>query len=286
MHGYYEERSEKDIYMFTDLAVERRRADERIPGVSYERRRTPVGSVETVKITSNEGALSIGKPMGVYLTLNTERMDDLEPDELEDTTDELARALCEICDSERIIPGRILVVGLGNGDLTPDSVGPRAADETLATLQIMKYEGERFEELECSEIAVISPGVSGKSGLDAQDQVIGISKRIEPDVIFTIDSLASRSPLRLGRTIQLSNTGISPGSGVGNKRGRIDRESVGVPVISIGVPTVMDSRHFTSDGYLTGEPMFVSPREIDGIVRNAARIIGGAINQAFGICEM
>lgn len=286
MYGYYQEREEKDVYMFTDLAVERRRADESIPGVSYERKRTAGGSVETVKISSSEGALSIGKPMGIYLTINIERMDDLEPEEIEDTKDELARALCEICDGERIIPGRILVVGLGNEDLTPDSVGPRAASETVATLQIMKNESERFEELECSEIAIISPGVSGKSGLDAADQVIGISKRIEPDVIFAIDSLASRSPLRLGRTIQLSNSGICPGSGVGNTRGRIDRESVGVPVISIGVPTVMDSRHFTTDGYLTGEPMFVSPREIDGIVKNAAKIIGGAINQAFGICEM
>lgn len=286
MHDYYEERCERDIYMFTDLAVERRRADTRIAGVSYEKKRNLVGTVETVRISSDEGADAIGKPKGVYKTLNTERMDTLEPDELEDSADELARELCELCDEDRIIPGRILVVGLGNEDLTPDSVGVRAADKTIATLQIMINEKERFEGLECSEIAVIRPGVSGKTGLDAAEQVIGIAKRIEPDLVIAVDALASRSPARLGRTIQISNTGISPGSGVGNTRGRIDSTGVGVPVFSIGVPTVMDSRHFTSDGYLTGEPMFVSPREIDGIVKNAAKIIADAINQAFGIYEL
>lgn len=283
MYDYYEKRNEKEISMFTDLAIERRRADTDIEGVKYEKKKTRGGTWETVRITSEKGEESIGRPKGIYATLSLERMDNLDEDECEDATDEIARKLCEICDLNRIIPARILVVGLGNSKLTPDSIGPKSADRVIATMQIMNYDSERFDELECSEIAVISPGVSAKSGLDAADWVIGISSRLKPDVIFAIDALASRAPDRLGRTVQISDTGIFPGSGVGNTRAEISRKKLGVPVIAIGVPTVMDSRHFSTNGMLTGEPMFVSPREIDGIVDSASRIIGGAINQAFGL---
>lgn len=285
MYDYYENRNEKEIEMFTDLAVERRKADTGIPGVKYDKRKSAGGTWETVKITSKAGAESIGRPEGIYATLNLERMDNLDDDECVNATDELARKLCEICDENRIIPARILVVGLGNPSLTPDSVGPKAAERVIPTLQIMNYDGERFEELECSEIAVICPGVSAKTGLDAAEMVSGISQRLCPDVIFAIDALASRSPDRLGRTVQISDTGIFPGSGVGNTRKEISKKALGIPVIAIGVPTVMDSRHFSSDGFLTGEPMFVSPREIDGIVTVAARLIGESINQAFGLFQ-
>ncbi|MBQ7333352.1 MAG: GPR endopeptidase [Clostridia bacterium] len=283
MYDYFEKRSEEEISMFTDLAVERRRADTDVKGVKYEKKKTRGGTWETVHITSEAGEKAIGRPKGIYATLNLERMDDLDEDECEDATDEIARKLCEICDSDRIVPARILVVGLGNRELTPDSVGPKSADRVTATMQIMNCDEEHFDELECSEIAVITPGVSAKSGLDAADWVMGISDRLKPDVIFAIDALASRAPARLGRTVQISNTGIFPGSGVGNARAEISKRKLGIPVIAIGVPTVMDSRHFSSDGVITGEPMFVSPREIDGIVKSAAKIIGGAINQAFGL---
>lgn len=283
MYDYFNKREETEISQFTDLAVERRAADKKIPGIEYEKKKSSVGTWETVTVSSKEGEMAIGRPCGVYSTLNLERMDNLVLDEIEDATDEIARKLCEICDENRIIPGKILVVGLGNPEFTPDSVGPRSADEVTATMQIFSYDKERFNQLECSEIAVITPAVSGKSGIDAAEQVMGICDRIEPDVIFAIDALASRSPARLGRTIQISDTGIHPGSGVGNSRGAISEGVLGIPVIAIGVPTVMDSRHFSIDGMLTGEPMFVSPREIDGIVKVGAKIIGGAINQAFGI---
>jgi len=283
MYDYYEKRNEAEISMFTDLAVERRRANPDTPGIKYDKKKTRGGTWETVKVTSVEGEAAIGRPRGIYATLNIERMDDLDEDEREDATDEIARKLCEICDLDRIVPARILVVGLGNRELTPDSVGPKSADRVVATMQIMNYDSERFDELECSEIAVITPGVSAKSGLDAADWVMGISERLKPDVIFAIDALASRAPDRLGRTVQISNTGIFPGSGVGNTRAEISKRRLGIPVIAIGVPTVMDSRHFSSDGIITGEPMFVSPREIDGIVYSASKIIGGAINQAFGL---
>lgn len=284
MYDYFERRQEDEISMFTDLAVERRRADTNTPGVKYEKKKTWSGFVwETVKITSEEGEASIGRPRGVYATLNLERIDDLDEDECENAQDELARKLCEMCDSDRIIPARILVVGLGNKNLTPDSLGAKSSEAVTATMHILGYDEDSFYNLECSEIAVIAPDVSAKSGLDAAVLVAGISEKIKPDLVIAIDALASRAPERLGRTIQISNTGIFPGSGVGNTRGEISRATLGIPVIAIGVPTVMDSRHFSKGGIITGEPMFVSPREIDGIVTVAAKIIGGSINQAFGI---
>lgn len=283
MFEYFKKRNEDEISMFTDLAVERRRADTDVSGVKYEKKKSHVGSWETVRITNEAGERAIGRPCGTYATLNLERIDDLDEDECLDATDEIARKLCELCDADRIVPARILVVGLGNRDLTPDSLGPKSADRIIPTLQIMNYDDERFYDLECSEIAVITPGVAAKSGLDAADVVAGISGKLCPDLIIAIDALASRSPERLGRTVQISNTGIFPGSGVGNARNEISEKTLGVPVIAIGVPTVMDSRHFSSDGIITGEPMFVSPREIDGIVCSAAKIVGGAVNQAFGI---
>ncbi len=284
MYDYFEKRSEDEISMFTDLAVERRRADTNCPGVKYEKKKTWSGFVwETVRITNEDGEASVGRPRGIYATLNLERIDDLDEDECENAQDELARKLCEMCDIDRIIPARILVAGLGNRNLTPDSLGPKASDEVMATMHILSYDEDSFYELECSEIAVITPDVSAKSGLDAAVLVAGISEKIKPDLIIAIDALASRAPERLGRTVQISNTGIFPGSGVGNTRSEISRKELGVPVIAIGVPTVMDSRHFSTGGVITGEPMFVSPREIDGIVKVAAKIIGGAINQAFGI---
>ena len=284
MYDYFEKRTEEEISMFTDLAVERRRANAEMPGVKYEKRRSFSGGAwETVKITNEEGEAAMGRPRGIYATLNLERIDDLDEDERENAQDEIARKLCEICDTDRVIPARILVVGLGNRSLTPDSLGPRSCDEILPTMQILNYDEEAFYELECSEIAVVTPDVSAKSGLDAALIISGISEKIKPDLIIAIDALASRAPERLGRTVQISNTGIFPGSGVGNTRGEISRRELGIPVIAIGVPTVMDSRHFSTGGVITGEPMFVSPREIDGIVGVSAKIIGGAINQAFGI---
>ena len=284
MYDYFEKRTEEEISMFTDLAIERRRADTDTPGVKYEKRKSYSGGAwETVKITSDEGEKAIGRPRGIYATLNLDRIDDLDDDECENAQDEIARKLCEICDTDRIIPARILVVGLGNRSLTPDSLGPKAAAEVTATMHVLSYDEDTFYDLECSEIAVIAPDVSARSGLDAAVLVSGVCEKIKPDLVIAIDALASRSPERLGRTIQISNTGIFPGSGVGNTRGEISRRELGVAVIAIGVPTVMDSRHFSKSGVITGEPMFVSPREIDGIVRSSAKIIGGAINQAFGI---
>ena len=287
MKCYYTDRKEKYVNMFTDLAVERRRANTDVRGVEYRSSECCVGIWECIKISSDEGAKSIGRPKGRYDTLNTGRMDLLSEEEIDDATEEIAKKLCESIDGTSAIAERLLVVGLGNRNLTPDSIGPKAAALVKPTLHIKDFDEEMFESLECSEIAVISPGVTAESGLDSSEIIKGVSRRIRPDAIIAIDAIATRSLERLGSTVQISDTGLFPGSGIGNSKNALTEDTLGIPVIAIGVPTVIDSRIFgLSDGAKfmpEKEAMMVSPKEIDEITTNAARIIGGAINQAFGI---
>ena len=140
-----------------------------------------------------------------------------------------------------------------------------------------------FDALECSEIAVLCPGVTAESGLEATEVVRGVCRRIMPDVVIAVDAIATRSVERLGSTVQISDTGLFPGSGVGNSRAAMTEDTLGIPIIAVGVPTVIDSRIFGNDVMLDGEAMLVAPKEIDEITTVAARIVGGAINQAFGI---
>ena len=266
---------------YTDLAVERRRADTEYPGVEFKTYPAVSGTWESVRITSPVGALSIGRPIGIYDTLNTGRMEELSEDGIDDAKEDVAAKLCEIFEGMRIYPDRLLIVGLGNRLLTPDSVGPKAAAAVRATMHIKASDPDFFEALECSEIAVMTPGVTADSGMESEDAVRSLAAHLLPDAVIVIDSIATESPDRLGRTVQISNTGIAPGSGLGSPRLGISDKTLGVPVIAIGTPTVIDARAlapgFSRSGFL------VSPKEIDRITDAAAKIIGGGINQAFGI---
>ncbi len=270
---------------YTDLAVERQRATAGVRGLSYERELCPAGYWERVRVTSEEGARAIKRPIGTYDTLATRRLDKIDEDMLYDIQEEIARRLCIIFDDISVMPARILVAGLGNRDLTPDALGPLVASEVKATMHIRDYDEELFDALECSEIAVVTPGVSSFSGLSSLVTIKALCEAISPDVVIAIDSLMTRSEQRLGSTIQIADSGIFPG-GIGNLKTPITRCGVGVPVIGIGVPTVISSRLLTDDDAENGrlkESHLVMPRCVDEIVRNGARIISGAINQAFGL---
>ena len=274
----------------SDLAIERHRANVKIPGVKYEKSNSSGYTWERLQIESEEGAKSIGRPMGRYSTLTLPRMDMLYEDEIYDAANEIAAELCNITEALGKDPARLLIVGLGNPRLTPDSVGPKTAGLVNATMHISEYDKRMFGELECSEIAVISPDVMGRSGIDSFDTVSALAHKIEPNLIIAIDSLASRSAERLGTSIQICDTGIRPGSGIGGRNSIIDKEHIGIPVIAIGVPTVINSALLFSDeedetkkDFLGEGAMYVSPREIDTIVETASRVISHGINQAFGI---
>lgn len=283
MKGYFTERNYKGDMPYTDLALERHRANISLSGVEYSKEKISIGDRERVKVSTKSGAESIGRPLGLYDTLTMKRMDLMDSNEILAATDEIAAELDRIFEDSDIFPGRLLIAGLGNPYLTPDSVGCKCAEAVKPTMHIKELNRRIFERLGCAEIAVTSPGVMATSGFDAAIPLKGICDLIRPDAVIAIDSLCAREAGRIGRTVQICNSGISPGSGIGNPRISIGVETLGVPVIAVGVPTVIDSRMLCQDSASVCEPMFVSPKEINEIVSVAAAIVGGGINRAFGI---
>ncbi len=289
-----------DIYVRTDLACERRRADTTLDGVSYEETQHGPIIKSTLCISDAQGASSIGKPCGTYVTLSFRPLW-----ELDDAA--LTKIAALVCDTiTDMLPKRpssdprtVLVTGLGNLHLTVDAVGPLSTQRILATSHLAVYEPALFHSLGCDKLAVFTPGVLSQTGIESAALIAGAVKASCPDVVIVIDALVARSCRRLAATVQISNTGILPGAGVGNPRAAIDQESLGVPVIVIGIPTVVDAATLIYDA-LTNEGAeelpenlhktiesnrgyFVSPRECDAVTDNAARLISHALNMAFGI---
>ncbi len=278
----------------SDLACERRMPQTQVAGVVRHTRTQGDLSWEFIDIQSDEGAQAIGRPCGHYDTLTLPPMDTLGVEVKELATEAVAEALRR--HTERALghtASSLLIVGLGNASMTADALGPLAADKIHATRHIHLHDETMFRAFGCAQICVLRPGVSAQSGLDAADTVEGVCRFLKPEVLIVFDALAARCTDRLGRTIQLSDTGISPGSGVGNHRRPMNAQTLGIPVIAVGVPTVTDSRIFFSEeatrqGLRFREDeqalgMFVSPRGIDDIVETASDIIAEAVNRSFGI---
>ena len=274
-----------DDISYTDLACERRRADMNISGIEYKKEKNINGIWERIRIKSEAGARAMGRPMGFYDSLHTARLDRLDYEEIMGLTEELAGELCEMVERMGAVGTNVLVLGLGNQGLTPDATGPDSADKVRPTRHIAECDEGLFSTLGCARVSVLKPGVEAKSGISSSLVVEGIAREIKPDLVIAIDSLMARGRERLGSTIQISSTGICLGSGIGKSKHEISERTLGVPVISIGVPTVIDSRALGDEGAdkKGGEGLMVSPKEIGEIVKNAAEIIGGAINLSFGI---
>lgn len=267
-----------DIY--TDLMTERGRAPYS-PGVEYESESCGCGIWERILIKERSAAEKMGRPCGKYSTLNIDKLNLIDKYFSEEIEDEVANELWEMCEAMKIRPVRVLVVGLGNEELTPDSLGPMSAKLVLPTMHIKNTDERAFRALNCAEVAVLRPGVTAESGMDAAEAVFGVAERLNPDLVVAIDALCAVSEERLGSTVQISDTGVHPGSGVGNPRRKITADSVGCPVIAIGIPTVIDMGITSS--LRPKERMLVTPREINAIVKRGAEIISGGINRAFGI---
>ena len=270
----------------SDLACERRRADVAMSGIQFRTEEMGAYRWEKLSVTTDEAAETIGRPIGSYNTLNIPELSTLDDADIADAANEISKELCIMLDKLGVIPERLLIVGLGNRDLTPDSVGPLVAERVTATMHVKNFDRRFFTDLDCSEIAVCVPGVTSKTGMEAAETVMAICERIEPDAVIAIDSLASRSTERLGKSIQISNTGIFPGSGIGNGRRPLCEATLGAPVIAIGVPTVINARILIGESENASEApddLFVSPKDIDTIASVSARIIAEGINQAFGI---
>ena len=275
------------MHLRTDLAVEAREiAGERVSGVDYKTYSESGLSISRLTVRTDKAKQALGKDKGTYITAALPSL----TDNFSSTDKRLAAIGSEI---RRLLPvnGLILVVGLGNEEITPDSLGPKTALKVLATRHI-QGELARSSGLDrLRPVAVMNTGVTGQTGIETGEYILSVVKRIRPNAVVAIDALASRRLERLGTTLQISDAGISPGAGVGNHRTRINSETIGVPVISIGVPTVVDVRTLAGD-LLTNigesaddlpaltKDMVVIPREIDLLTERASRLLGFALNAA------
>lgn len=268
----------------TDLALEKREILGKKEPEGVESSEFSEGGVSftKIKIINKRGSEILGKPIGTYITAEIPQLMK-NPINDEETIEAIANQL------RNLIPknGAVLVAGLGNTDITPDAVGPKSVSMVLATRHIDKSLSEEIGLGELRSVAGFIPGVLGRTGLEAAESVKGIAASIEPSAVIVVDALAARRLSRLGTTVQISDTGIIPGSGVGNARKEITERSVGVPVISVGVPTVVDVGTLVND--LTGSKsklseenrnMIITPREIDIVIERASELIGMAINKA------
>lgn len=312
---------ECDVY--TDLALEaservRARTGREIPGVAVQEFSRDGIKITRVTIEDENGAALMGKPPGTYVTVEAPELRSRS----RDLADRLSGVIAgQLSDLARLPPeAAVLVVGLGNWRATPDALGPRVVEQLFVTRHLRDLVPPELKG-RMRALCAIAPGVLGTTGIETGEVIRGIASRVKPDLVVAVDSLAARSLDRIMTTVQLADTGIRPGSGVGNRRLSVDRESVGAPVIAVGCPTVVYAMTIAMEAidqlsqrvpqagtlrsYLQGldargkqeflsgilrplmGEMVVTPKEVDADVEEMARIIAGAINAAFhpGITE-
>ena len=307
----------------TDLALE---ATERFQAENVEVRGEEIRErydeekdvrTTVVRITTENGARTMGKPQGTYITIEAPDLSVPDEDYHREISEEVAHHLRELIDLGR--QQSILVVGLGNQEITADSLGPRAVSNLHMTRHVIREYGLKSNEhMKMHQISGIVPGVMAQTGMETAEIIKGVVRETKPDLLIVIDALAARNSRRLNRTIQIADTGINPGSGVGNYRNAITKETIGVPVIAIGVPTVVDAVTIVSDtmenllsaletseslkgvglvlgGYSEAEKyelikeliapnlnsMFMTPKDIDETVKRLSYTISEGLNLAF-----
>lgn len=309
------------MYNFrTDLAMERtsmyKRANklENIDGIETQDEEIDKNiKVNIVNITNKNGEEAIGKKMGVYVTIDFKNLKIADDDEIQKGSEVLSRELKKIIDAHIQNKDDIMVVGLGNIYVTPDSLGPKVINEIDVTRHIIKYLPQYVDE-NTRPVTAISPGVLGTTGIETYEILKGIVDNVKPKLLIVIDALSSRSIERISSTIQISDTGIVPGAGVGNTRQEISEETLGIPVIAIGIPTVVESAVLVNDcldlliqklqneaksnvflNQLKEEDnyekikdvlnpqdynMIVTPKEIDDLIENMKDVVARGINMS------
>lgn len=301
----------ENFQMRTDLALEARESisetDSELRGVRVEEYYHQEEDIRVTKVMvdTKNAAKAMGKPMGIYVTMEAPAM--VEPDE--DYHREISCRLAE--EILELLPGAdreqsVLVVGLGNREVTADALGPQVVDNLFITRHIMKEYGKAAYNCDkMNQISALEPGVMAKTGMETAEIVKGVVSQTAPDALIVIDALAARSTRRLNRTIQITNTGIQPGSGVGNHRNALTQESLGVPVIAIGIPTVVDAativgdaleKLLEEDGNLEGAKckekqrlhfaelnnMYMTGKDIDAVIKRVSFTVSEGINIAIG----
>lgn len=275
----------------TDLALEERESFDgsgvEIHGVEVEESCDEERDVRLtrVKIVSERGAREMGKSRGTYLTLEAPGLASPDEDYHREVSEMIADLLRELTGTAE----SVLVAGLGNRDVTPDALGPQAVSNLMITRHLIREYGREMMGMDgCCVVSGIIPGVMAQTGMETSEILQGIIEETRPDLLIVIDALAARSTRRLGRTVQITDTGIQPGSGVGNHRGSLTKESLGIPVIAIGVPTVVEAAAIVYDAqgncekmppHLNG--MFVTPKNIDEMIKQLSFTLSEALNMVF-----
>ena len=275
----------------TDLALEERESFDgsgvEIHGVEVEESCDEERDVRLtrVKIVSERGAREMGKSRGTYLTLEAPGLASPDEDYHREVSEMIADLLRELTGTAE----SVLIAGLGNRDVTPDALGPQAVSNLMITRHLIREYGREMMGMDgCCVVSGIVPGVMAQTGMETSEILQGIIEETRPDLLIVIDALAARSTRRLGRTVQITDTGIQQGSGVGNHRGSLTKESLGIPVIAIGVPTVVEAAAIVYDAqgncekmppHLNG--MFVTPKNIDEMIKQLSFTLSEALNMVF-----
>lgn len=294
----------------TDLALEVRESfpedDVELSGVVLSEKQIEEAGirVSTVEITDDKGAQQMGKPKGMYITIEAKEYLDSSQRQEDILIQELAKQIQELCENN-CHGKRVLVAGLGNREVTADSIGPKVVEKLFVTRHLVKEFGRDFQKKHGFEtVSAIAPGVMAQTGMETFEILSGIIRETEVEQLILIDALAARSTTRLNTTIQLTDTGICPGAGVGNQRKALNEETLGVKILAIGVPTVVDAATIvqdTMDSVLAGQGfseeeltglhreirqestknMFVTPKNIDESIDRMSNILADALNLCF-----
>lgn len=288
-------------YIATDLASECRDDWEtgEISGVRYRAEQRGKLHLACIEIENEEGARALGKPMGRYMTLTFPDLPSMDADTLNDLNQMLCDELVSMMQTLAPNAKTVLVVGLGNRRITSDAVGPQTVEKILVTRHLSMLEPKLFAALGQRAVAALCPGVLADTGVEAAELIKKAVEAICPDLVIAVDALAARRVDRLGCTVQLSDCGIAPGSGVGNCRMALSRETLGVPVLALGVPTVVGSATIVYDALEKAgmkEPdaplrqvlenqrrFFVTPKESDEIVRAFGDLLSNALDAALAM---
>lgn len=309
------------MYNFrTDMAVERtdiykkvNNIQKDINGIEAENELQKDIEISRVKITNEEGEKALAKPIGNYITLDVKNMKIADDEKIEEIAEAVANELRDVIGKHIKDTEDILVVGLGNLEVTPDSLGPKVISNIEITRHILEYMPKLMPE-DTRPVSAISPGVLGTTGIETMEILKGIVENIKPKLLIVIDALAARSIERISSSIQIADTGIVPGAGVDNKRKEISQKTLGIPVIALGIPMVVDLASITNDcinlfienlqqkamsnEYLNelkekdnyeeikealiprDYNMIVTPKEIDILIENMSKIVSKGINKA------
>ena len=280
----------------TDLACEREH-----PPIEQEEVRVPIGGEGEEVCISRQREQDGGR----YVTVSCGRITERDEAAIDPLAALIAREMLEMAKSmvgkDISADTRVFVVGLGNAEMTPDAIGPGTVRRMTVTRHLRGYDEALFASLGCCELSALAPGVMGQTGLESGELCRAVAKLLHPDLVVAVDALAARSCERLASTVQLSDSGIAPGSGIGNHRMAINEESMGCPVMGVGVPTVVDSAtlvldalaragmeaHALPDELLSvlesGRSFIVSPRDSDRMVELTCRLLARALDMAFGV---